>query len=165
MRNLFHIGPSKIRALAPSRQVSGAAVCHQVYCKEGIASTPNPGSYGQRGISKLTLIVFSALLGALLYSSAQILPFFYYFAEFQHHLEEAVKVAGEKNDLELRRQLLYQIHWMKLPVDDSALIIQREGDYIRISLKYEEVFYVPWRGKDYDIYIFPFHAKAEGRTH
>ena len=57
---------------------------------------------------------------------------------------------------------MYHIKKMQIPVKPDVLKVVRDGNHMAISLKYEEIFYVPFRGKDYDIHTFKFHARAEG---
>ena len=51
---------------------------------------------------------------------------------------------------------------MQIPASPEELKIVRDGNHMLISLKYEEIFYLTFRGKDYDIYKFKFDARAEG---
>ena len=117
----------------------------------------------EHGIGKLTLLVFGVLAGALLYSAYHILPFYYYYLELQSHMEQAIKVADVDTDEEIRKKLIYQIRWMNIPADEKKLRIERGDHFMRISLPYEEIFYVPWQGEDRDLYVFKFVAKAEGK--
>ena len=78
-------------------------------------------------------------------------------------MEAACRVASEYNDKEIRTKLQYHIKKMQIPARPEDLKIYRGGGKISISLPYREVFYVSWKGKDYDIYVFNFNAKAEGK--
>lgn len=114
------------------------------------------------GIGNLTLLVFGSLVAVALYSAYHIIPFYYYYYELVNQMEAAVRVASVETDTELRKKLTYHIKKMELPVEPEELRIERGGDSIRISLRYSETFFVPWRGSYIDIYTFPFYAQAEG---
>lgn len=116
----------------------------------------------QQGISKLTLLVFGVLVAALVYSAYHILPFYYYYYELQSHFEHAIRVASTEKDSEIRKRLMYHIEKYGLPVNPEDLKIDRSDRFMRISLKWQEVFYITWQGRDYDIHTFKFHAYAEG---
>jgi hypothetical protein len=115
-----------------------------------------------RGVGKLTLLVFGAIVGAGIYAAYHILPFYYCYFEITNQFEQAIKVASTYTDKEIRDKLLYHIKKLELPVEPEDLKIEREAGRMRISLPYEEVFYVTWQGKDYDLHTFEFHAYAEG---
>lgn len=116
----------------------------------------------QRGIGKLTLLIFGAILAALLYSTYKILPFYYCFYELQSQMDQIVKVASVKTDQEIRTQLQSHIKKLEIPVEPAQLKIVRENGIIKIGLKWQEVFYLTFREKDYDIHTFDFHAYAQG---
>jgi hypothetical protein len=116
----------------------------------------------QRGMSFLTFAVFGCLVGALVYALFQIIPIYYGYAEVENHFQSMVRLAGELDDHEMRTRLLYNINKLQIPIEPDELKIERDGSTIRISLPYEEVFYVTFQGKDYDLYTFKFHAYAEG---
>lgn len=116
----------------------------------------------QTGASKLTLLVFGLIVGAALYSAYHILPFYYYFYELKSHMQSVIRVASTESDAEIRRRLLYHIKKYELPVEPEDLKVIRNDRHMQISLDWQEVFYVTFRGKDYDIYVFNFHAFEEG---
>ena len=116
----------------------------------------------EKGIGKLTFSVFAAIIAALLYSAYHILPFYYYYFELVNQMEQVIKVASTETDQEIRKKLLYHIKKMQIPVSPDELRIMRDGKRMSIGLKYEEIFYIPFRGKDYDIHTFKFDAHAEG---
>lgn len=120
-------------------------------------------SHSNSGVGNLTLLVFGSLLLAVLYTAYHVIPFYYYYYELVNQMEAAVKVASLETDAELRKKLTYHIRKMQLPVDPEELRIERGGDSIRISLRYSETFFIPWRDRDIDIHTFPFYAEAEGK--
>lgn len=117
----------------------------------------------QKGLGTYTVIVFGLIIGVLVFCGYQILPFYYYYFELQSHMEQMVKVASEEPDREIRKRLMYYIKKYELPIEQDELRIERIGGMIRITLDYEEVFYITFRGKDYDLHVFKFHAAAEGK--
>lgn len=116
----------------------------------------------QAGLGKFTLIVFGLITFVVVYVAYHVMPFYYYFYELQGNMDRMVTVASVENDKTLRQRLLYQIHWMQIPARDEDLILERlDPNRIKVSLKYKEVFFIRWGGKDYIIREFPFHAHAE----
>lgn len=73
-------------------------------------------------------------------------------------MQAAARVASTESDAELRKKLIYQIKKLEIPVSPEKLIITRNDDDITMRLTYEEIFYVPLFGKDYDIHTFKFDA-------
>ena len=66
-------------------------------------------------------------------------------------------------DEEIRRKLMVFIKQYQIPVEEEALRIERNGNVMRISLKYQEVFYITFREKDYTLRTFDFDATTEGK--
>jgi hypothetical protein len=116
----------------------------------------------ERGIGKLTLAVFGTILFAIGFAAYNIIPFYYYYFELVNQMEAVIRVADTENDQAIRKKLLYHIKKMQIPAVPEDLKIEREGHHMKISLSYEEVFFLTFKGKDYDIYRFPFTAYAEG---
>lgn len=116
----------------------------------------------ERGVGNLTILVFGTVVAALLYAGYQILPFYYYYYELQNQMDALARVAGEETDKSIREKLTYHIKKMELPVDPSEdLVVERVDGKIHMLLEYEEVFYIPFQGKDYTIHVFPFRAEVE----
>ena len=116
----------------------------------------------ERGVGSLTLLVFGLIFAAIVYVGFEVLPFFYYYYDLQNQMESMVRVASEENDETIRKRLLYYIHKYQMPVRDEQLRVYRSGGKIYLDLEYREVFYVSFKGKDYNLRVFPFHAHAEG---
>ena len=118
--------------------------------------------HSQRGIGRITLIFFGTLTTVAVFCGYQILPFYYYHYELLNQLESLTRVAGVETDQSIRKKLDYHLKKMQIPADISDVRINREGNTIHISLMYKEIFYIKYRGKVYDLYVFPFHAEAVG---
>jgi len=118
---------------------------------------------GSRGVGKLTLLIFGTLTAAVLYSAYHILPFYYYYYELQSHMEQMIKVGYMNTDLEIRQKLGAQIKFNSIPAEVKNIKIERGDHFMKISLPYEEIFYITWMGQDYDIHTFEFFAYAEGK--
>lgn len=116
----------------------------------------------QRGVGRLTLIVFGAIGAVALFCGYQILPFYYYYYELLNQMDSVIRVAGVEDDKSVRKKLAYHLKKMDIPAEIDDLKISREGNRMKLSLKYEEVFYITYGGKSYDLYVFPFNAHAEG---
>lgn len=119
-------------------------------------------SQQDEGASKLTWFVFLSIFGALFFCAYKIIPFYYYFFEMQNQMEQVIKLASTENDQVIRKKLEYHIKSNELPVKLEDLKIAREGQTIKVSLDYSEIFYISFRGKDYDLHEFKFHAFASG---
>ena len=117
----------------------------------------------ERGIGKITLLVFGLVFGVAGYCAWEILPFYYYYYELVSQMQTVIRVASTDTDQEIRQKLMYHIKKFEIPADPEDLKISRDGHTMSISLPYEEVFYLTYQGKDYDIYKFPFFAQAEGK--
>ncbi len=116
----------------------------------------------ERGIGRLTLIVFGTIGAIAAFCAYQIVPFYYYYFELLNQMEAVIRVAGIEDDRKIRGKLDYHIKKMQIPAEIDQLKIVREGNHMKLSLKYEEVFYITYRGKTYDLYVFPFLAQVEG---
>ena len=115
------------------------------------------------GISLLTTAIFGSILGAAVYVAYHVLPFYYDFYELKGHFEQSIKIASTETDEEIRRRLMYHIKKFGIPCDPEDLKIERDGDTMKIRLKYREIFSIPWDAKLYDIKFFDFDARASGK--
>lgn len=115
------------------------------------------------GVSKITLLVFTSIFGAVLYVGFSIGPFFYDYYELENQMQAVIKLAAESNDADIRRRVIGVIKELGIPANLDKLRIERDSNRMKIYLPYEEVFYLTWQGKDHDIYVFKFEASAEGR--
>ncbi len=116
----------------------------------------------QAGIGKFSLLFFGTIIAALLFCGYQILPFYYYFYELQNHMAAEIRVGALEPDFKIRERLMEHVRWMKIPAEEEDLKIERIGARMKISLPYEEIFYITWQGKEYDLHVFKFDAVAEG---
>lgn len=114
------------------------------------------------GVGKLTLLIFGSIIGSVVFVAYHVLPFYYYFYELKNQMRAAIVLASTATDQEIRRKLVDKIKWMEIPADPAKLLIERGNGVMKISLAYQEVFYVTFRGKDYDIQKFDFLAEEEG---
>jgi hypothetical protein len=120
------------------------------------------GIGGEKGIGKLTLLVFGGLVGSALYCSYYILPFYYYFYEMQNQMEQVIKIASTDTDEEIHKKLATFMKRIEIPAEPEDIRIERDGHNMKIALDYEEIFDVEFDGKVYYTRRFPFHARAEG---
>jgi hypothetical protein len=123
----------------------------------------HPRKQRERGAGWLTIMVFLAIFGAVGYVGYRVLPFYYYFYELQNQMEAAIKVASTETDEEIRKKLLVHIKKLEIPCEPEDLKIERSEGFMKIQLKYSEVFYITIAGKDYDIHRFYFDGYAEGK--
>lgn len=114
-----------------------------------------------RGIGKLTLLVFGTIIGVAVYCGFQIIPFYYYYFELLNQMESAIRVASTNSDEEIRQKLMYHIKKMQMPIEPEDLKIYRYDGKMKISMQYDEVFFITWEDKDYDLHTFHFDATVE----
>jgi hypothetical protein len=115
-----------------------------------------------RGASLITTLVFGALLAVSAWVGIEVGQIYYRFFEIQAQFDQIINVASAETDAELRKRLMYHIKKQDIPVDPEDLKIERAEKRIRISLKWEEDFYVTWKEKDHTFHTFSFHAYSEG---
>jgi hypothetical protein len=70
--------------------------------------------------------------------------------------------ADVLKDTEIRKRLLGFIKELEIPADSKQLIIDRRDSKLRLRLRYEEVFWIPWIEREIDVYVFPFEIDVEG---
>ena len=116
----------------------------------------------QRGAGKLTLLVFGALVAALVYGCFRVFPIYYAYYEIQNQMDSVIRVASEEDDNVIRDRLMYHVNKLEMPVERDDFLIERDGRRMRISLNYTEVLEVPFQGKDYRLHTFRFRPRAEG---
>lgn len=114
-----------------------------------------------RGASKLTIIVFSILFGCLGYAGYQIIPFYLSYFELVNQMEALARVSDSMTDDQIKRKLSLQIRQLNIPATIDDVYFSRGGDGVSMSMRYSEVFYVNFFGKEYDIHTFKFHPKVE----
>jgi len=119
------------------------------------------GVFSQAGLGKLTILIFGSIAAVVIYCAYHIMPFYYYYYELQNQMLSLTRVASTHTDGEIRDKLMYHIRKMELPIGPDELRISREGQRIRMSVKYQEVFYVTFRGEEYDIHTFPFEVYVD----
>lgn len=110
----------------------------------------------ERGISRITVIVFGILFAIAAYCGFQVGPFYYYAAELENQFKAAIDVASVHTDQEIRQKIMYHVKKLEIPCDPDDLIIERDFDTMRVSLEYSEVFFITFRDKDYEIHTFHF---------
>jgi len=116
---------------------------------------------GEHGIGKLTLLVFGTLIAVAAFTAYNVLPFYYYYYDLKNQFSQVITVASVESDEEIRKKLMYFIKKYQIPCEPEDLKVERSDGTMRISLKYREVFYVTWQGKDYTVHEFDFDATVE----
>ncbi|MCB0353222.1 MAG: DUF4845 domain-containing protein [Bdellovibrionales bacterium] len=115
----------------------------------------------EAGLSKWTVLVFGLLTVSVLFVAYHVLPFYYYYYELLNQINSLAEVASSNTDQEIRNKLYYHIKKMKIPVEKDEISIARYDNRIQISVEYDEVFYITFRDKDYDIHTFHFQAYVD----
>jgi len=101
-------------------------------------------------------------VGAIIFCAYHILPFYYYYFELQEQFEALVRVAEVNTDQELRSKIRSYLRRAEIPAEADEVRIDRDGGRISLTLDYQEVFFIRFRGKEYDIKTFDFHVHADG---
>lgn len=130
--------------------------------KQPCAHGRRVSSVAQSGIGRLTAIVFGTIGVAIVYSAYCIVPFFYSYFEMHNQMVAIIPKADVLKDTEIRKRLLGFIKELEIPADSKQLIIDRRDGKLRLRLRYEEVFWIPWIEREIDVYVFPFEIDVEG---
>jgi hypothetical protein len=116
----------------------------------------------QEGLSKITVLVFLPLLVLSIYCSYHIIPFYYDYYELQNQMDSLVRVSSMNTDQEIRDKLAAHLKRTNLPVTIEDFKFERYGESMRISVSYDEIFFISFQGEDIELYTFHFDAIAEG---
>lgn len=119
---------------------------------------------GERGAGCLTVLVFGAIVGAVVFVGYRVIPIFYNYYDLQNQFAGAIRSADIESDGEIRRRLQRQIEEMGISANPDRLVIDRRGGMMRIHLRYTEVLYLPWWDGEREVYHFHFTAAAEGEV-
>jgi hypothetical protein len=114
-----------------------------------------------RGVGRLTLLVFGSMLAVLIFCAYHILPFYYCYFELQEQFHTLLTVANVHTDRELRDKIKAHMKRMEIPADVSDVQIVRGARKISMSLDYQELFFLRFRGKEYELHTFKFRVYAE----
>lgn len=110
------------------------------------------------GTSKITLVFLLIIGSSAAYFGSQVINFYYCFYEIEGLMEFQAKKGEVLNDSEIRENILEQITKLEIPIEDPEDIkINRVDRNLIISLKYKEVLSLDFRGKSYDLHVFPFN--------
>ncbi len=120
------------------------------------------GLSSERGMDRLGVLVISFLVLATAFIGYQVFPFFYYYYEIQGLMEAQAAKASVFSDQEIRKNLMDRIKKLEIPIDDpEKLRINRFNGLISIDMEYEEVLFLDFGEKTYDLYVFHFHPKVD----
>ena len=118
----------------------------------------------ESGVSNLGYLLTILVVLATVFSSYQILPFYYSYYELLGEMDAKAVMASELTDSKIIEGVKNVIRKNNIPVDVSELKINRFDDKIIISLSYQEVFFIDFgNGYDYDLWVFNFNPKVERR--
>jgi hypothetical protein len=128
--------------------------------QRSLVGTPDVG--GEAGAGRLTVLVFGALVTALIFVGYQVIPFYYYYFEFKNQLQGLVSGADRHNDVAMRSKVVRIMEQLEIPATEREVQIDRRDGSLGITVPYTEILYFSFRGKDYDLYEFRFRASAQG---
>lgn len=129
----------------------------------GVAMQARLKRRSECGLGKFSAIFLVSIFGITAFLGYNIFPFYYYYFELQSHMDTVIRMAGTLTQKEIRKRLWDQIKWMEIPVEPKDLKIAKDGEVLKISLEYTEVFYITWQEKDHVIHTFHFHVYTEGK--
>lgn len=118
----------------------------------------------ERGVGKLTLLVFSVVIGAIIFIAYRVLPFYYCYFELENQMQALIGVSAIDTDLDLRRKLKAYMRRLDIPAHIDEVEMTRNNNFLSISLEYQEEFYIEFRGEEHHIHTFEFHAYADGEV-
>ncbi len=134
----------------------------RTYSKAIIKLKGQEGTLDQRGVNRLAVSLLLLLCASILWTAYQILPFYYDYWELEGLMQQQARHAEDFKDDEIRKTILAEIKSRDIPIDDEQdLKINRAGGKMEIDLEYDEVLSIPWKDKDYDIYVFHFNPHAD----
>ena len=114
------------------------------------------------GMSRLGTLILILLISAGVFVGYHVFPFYYYYYEIQGLMEAQADKATIFTDSEIRKNLMERIKKLELPIDDPEdLHINRFDGKIVIEMKYEEVLFIDYGEKTYNLYVFEFNPHAE----
>jgi len=114
------------------------------------------------GISRLGVLIFVLIIVAGLFVSYQVFPFYYYYWELEGLMQAQADKASVFSDEEIRRNILEKIKKLEIPIDDPEdLKINRFDGLISIDVAYDEVLFLDWGEKTYDLHVFHFNPHVE----
>ena len=116
----------------------------------------------QRGLGALGNVVLLTFLSLFIYSAYRVLPFYYYYFELRNQMAAITANATGVGDVEIRKRVAKVVEELGIPAAGDEVVIERLPNAVRVKLTYEELFYVEFFGRSYDIWRFPFIAEAEG---
>lgn len=116
----------------------------------------------QRGLGTLGNLILLTLLSLIIYSAYRILPFYYYYFELRNQMSAITANAAGLGDVEIRKRVSKVVEDLGIPATQGEIKIERMPNRVRVSLAYEELFFIELYGESYDIWSFPFVAEAEG---
>jgi hypothetical protein len=122
-----------------------------------------PPRNGERGGSKLNLIITLVVLGAMAFAAAKIVPVYFANYQFQDSIESESKFAltgyPKKNAEDVRNDVMNKAKELGIPADKDAIHVAMDNGSVAIGLDYT----VPI---DLAVYQFTlqFHPHADNHT-
>jgi hypothetical protein len=115
-----------------------------------------------RGASKISLLVTVLFLGAVVYLGGQVANFYYSYYELEGLIENQARKAQVFKDSEMRETIMNRIKELQIPIEDPEEIrINRIDGSIIIETSYDEVLFVEFGDKVYDLHVFHFAPRIE----
>lgn len=115
------------------------------------------GRNRERGLGLVTTLLFGGLLLAVAMTAARVLPIYYRYFEIESQIRAMANKAGRVEPETIRERLLFEMRIQSIPAPDKNLRVFMDGDFLIISLQYNEPFEISFMDKKYRLYDFKFH--------
>ena len=114
------------------------------------------------GLSRLGVLIFVLLIVCTVFVCYQVFPFYYYYWEIEGLMQSQAVKAYDFSDVEIRKNIMERVRKLEIPLDDDDdLQINRFDGKIVIDMQYDEVLFLDWGDKTYDIHVFHFNPHVE----
>jgi len=114
------------------------------------------------GLSRLGVLIFALLIVSTVFVCYQVFPFYYYYWEIEGLMQSQAAKAYDFSDSEIRQNIMERVRKLEIPLDDEDdLQINRFDGKIVIDMKYDEVLFLDWGDKSYDLHVFHFNPHVE----
>ena len=128
----------------------------QVMANSGFVKFLESNRIQQKGAGLLTLFVFGLIVWAGGWYLFRYVPIQYRFYELQSTMHSICRVSKELSEKELRIRLIDQMKDIGVPGDVESVVMDRNGESVRIQYEYGEKIIFHFFDKSYLIQKFHF---------
>ncbi len=91
----------------------------------------------QKGEGRLGCVVGLLLLAAALFIAYKLIPVKIQAAEMREAVQDASRSASGKSQATVRKEVFLRARELKIPIEESDVVIERRADYIRVTVEYD----------------------------